>query len=171
VIPDERVVSWDLKTGEQIMNLGTHSSGVRDVVYSPEGDRLAAGTWDGTVTIWDVVTGDQLLIFEAFNHTVFRLVFKPDGSQIATTGESIKIWDANTGDRMLTFEDHDDLIYDIAYSPDGRYLATTSTDGTLRVRALDLEELIDLAESRLTRGWTEEECISYLHLASCPPSE
>jgi WD40 repeat protein len=168
ITPDERVVSWDLKTGEQIMNLGTHSSGVRDVVYNPEGDRLAAGTWDGTVTIWDVVTGDRLFTFEAFNHAVFRLAFKPDGSQIGTIGgESIKIWDANTGDRLLTLEDHSDLIYDGVYSPDGRYLTTASLDGTVRVRALEMEELVALAESRLTRGWTEEECNRFLHLTSC----
>jgi WD40 repeat protein len=144
---------------------------VRDVIYSPEGDRLAAGTWDGTVTIWDTDSGEQLITFEAFNHTVFRLAFNPDGSQIATIGESIKIWDVNTGDRLITFEDHNGPIYDVAYSPDGRYLATASMDGTVRIRALELEELIDLAESRLTRGWTEEECISFLHLASCQPIE
>jgi WD40 repeat protein/serine/threonine protein kinase len=171
VIPDQRVVSWNLKTGEQIMNLETHSSEVRDVAYSPEGDRLAAGAWDGTVTIWDAVTGGQLITFEAFNHTVFRLAFKPDGSQIATIGESIKIWDTNTGDRLLTLEDHNNVIYDVAYSPDGRNLATASMDGTVRIRALELEELIELAESRLTRGWTEEECIRFLHLVNCHPIE
>jgi WD40 repeat protein len=170
VIPDQRVVSWDLKTGEQIMNLGTHSAGVRDVVYSPDGDRLAAAAWDGTVTIWNAVTGDRFLSFEAFNHAVFRLAFNPDGSRLATIGgESIKIWDASTGDRLLTFEDHNDLVYGVEYSPDGRYLATASLDGTVRVRALELDELTNLAGNRLTRSWTEEECKNFLHLASCHP--
>jgi WD40 repeat protein/DNA-binding SARP family transcriptional activator len=170
VTPDQRVVSWDLKTGEQIMNLGTHSAGVRDVVYSPDGDRLAAAAWDGTVTIWNAVTGDRFLSFEAFNHAVFRLAFNPDGSRLATIGgESIKIWDASTGDRLLTFEDHNDLVYGVEYSPDGRYLATASLDGTVRVRALELDELTNLAGNRLTRSWTEEECKNFLHLASCHP--
>lgn len=60
-----------------------------------------------------------------------------------------------TGERLLTFDDHNAEIYDVAYSPDGRYLATASLDDTVRVRMLKLEELIALAESRLTRDWTE----------------
>jgi WD40 repeat protein len=171
-IPDQRIVSWDLTTGEQIKNFETHSSEVRDLAYSPDGDWLAAGAWDGTVTIWDVVSGEKLINFEAFNHSIFRLAFKPDGSQIATVGGvSIKLWDPKTGDRMLTLEDHDDLIYDVAYSPDGKNLATASMDGTVRIRAMELQDLVDLTKSRLTRSWTDEECIRFLHLENCRPDE
>jgi hypothetical protein len=33
---------------------------------------------------------------------------------------------------------------------------------------LDVDELVKLAESRLTRSFTEEECQTYLHLERCP---
>lgn len=167
ILADQRAVSWDFITGEQILNLGPHSAMVRDIGYSPEGDRIAAGTWDGTVTIWDVDTGEELLSFKAFNHTLFRLAFSPEGSQIATSGESVKIWNAYTGERLLFFENYNQPVYDIAYSPDGRYLATASTDGTVRIQVLNVDELIDLARDRLTRSWTEEECKQFLHLESC----
>ncbi|MEJ2758297.1 MAG: hypothetical protein P8046_07430, partial [Anaerolineales bacterium] len=118
----------------------------------------------------DLATGEQLLAFEAFNHAVFRLAFRPDGSQIATSGgTSLKIWDAVTGDRLVTFEDHTAEVYDIAYSPDGMYLASVSLDGTVRIRVLELEELIATAQNRLTRTWTEEECKRFLHQEHCPP--
>jgi hypothetical protein len=32
---------------------------------------------------------------------------------------------------------------------------------------VNIEDLMDLARSRLSRGFTEEECRTYLHLPSC----
>ena len=55
-------------------------------------------------------------------------------------------------------------------SPDGLHLATASYDGTDRIYVLRLEELIALAESRVTRSLTPEECRMYLHLEQCPVS-
>jgi hypothetical protein len=37
-----------------------------------------------------------------------------------------------------------------------------------RVFVLDLNELIRLAHSRVTRTLTEQECRQYLHMESCP---
>jgi hypothetical protein len=34
--------------------------------------------------------------------------------------------------------------------------------------ALDVEELIALARTRVTRGLTEAECQQYLHVEACP---
>lgn len=37
-----------------------------------------------------------------------------------------------------------------------------------RVYILPIDELLTLAQSRLTRTWTEEECRQYLHVETCP---
>jgi hypothetical protein len=58
----------------------------------------------------------------------------------------------------------------LAFSPDGTRLAYTAADGTVRVLALDIDDLIELARSRLTRLWTQNECVTYLHRDSCPAS-
>jgi len=41
-------------------------------------------------------------------------------------------------------------------------------DGVTRSYLLDLEELIQLAEARLTRELTADECERYLHVSRCP---
>jgi hypothetical protein len=56
----------------------------------------------------------------------------------------------------------------LAFSPDGTRLAYTAADATVRVLALDIDDLIHLARSRLTRSWTQEECETYLHRETCP---
>ncbi|MFW6097993.1 MAG: hypothetical protein ACOC9Z_07945, partial [Chloroflexota bacterium] len=59
-------------------------------------------------------------------------------------------------------------LRDVALSPDASYLYTSNRDGELRVYALRLDTLVDLAHSRLTRWWTPEECRQYLHRETCP---
>lgn len=168
---DERVVVWDLDSGDLIQDFGPHEAGVRDIAFSQDGNLLAAGDWNGVLTLWSYPTGEQLFSVEAFNHAIARVEFSPDDSLIAVVGEATKIWDAETGQRLLTLQDHNDLIYDVAFSPDGRHLTTASVDGTVRVHVLVLEELQELAKNRLTRWWTADECQQYLHAPECPLKE
>jgi hypothetical protein len=57
------------------------------------------------------------------------------------------------------------------FTADGKRLMTSGWDGIFRIWALDLEELVGLAESRTTCSLTEEECRQYLHLEACPAGE
>ena len=52
-------------------------------------------------------------------------------------------------------------------SPDGERLVTTSA-GVARVWALDLDDLVEIAEDRVTRSLSDDECQQYLHVPACP---
>ena len=52
--------------------------------------------------------------------------------------------------------------------PDGTHVATTALDGTVRTYTLQTKELVAVAESRLTRRLTVEECRKFLHTNECP---
>jgi hypothetical protein len=56
----------------------------------------------------------------------------------------------------------------ITFSLDGKRLITVSDDGNMRTYLLNLEDELELARSRLTRGWQLAECQPYLHLEACP---
>jgi len=58
-------------------------------------------------------------------------------------------------------------VFGLAFSPDGTKLATESADGTARVWALDLDDLMEIARDQVTRSLTDEECRQYLHLDRC----
>ena len=57
----------------------------------------------------------------------------------------------------------------VVFSPDGSMLASWADDGT-RVWALDIDDLLEIARSEVTRALTEEECRQYLHVEACPSS-
>jgi WD40 repeat protein len=54
-----------------------------------------------------------------------------------------------------------------AFSPDGTRLASLTYDGVVRVWTLDLDELVEIAQRRVTRDLTDAECRQYLHLDTC----
>ena len=41
-------------------------------------------------------------------------------------------------------------------------------DDSVRVWALDIDDLIEIARQNITRSLTDEECRAYLHVESCP---
>jgi WD40 repeat protein len=140
-----------------------------NVVFSPDGGRLATASFDGTAKEWDAVSGKELITLSGHINDVFSVTFSPDGKTIATASidKTAKLWDAATGEELLTLEAPEGLA-SVAFSPDGSQLAVASRDGTARIYLLRLEDLVTLAKHRVTRSLTTEECQQYLHVPTCP---
>src|SRR5690606_23516768 len=93
----------------------------------------------------------------------------PDGTHIATSSsDATLLWDAGSGEQLFTLYGPSQGAARVAFSPDGKYLATQNQDGTTRIYHVHVEDLIALAESRVTRTLTEAECQRYLHTDTCP---
>jgi WD40 repeat protein/class 3 adenylate cyclase len=159
---------WDINTGKELytMTLPWRAWGA---AFSPDGGRLVIGGHYGVTKVFDTATGQELLNVSGHTDTVLATAFSPDGSRVATASAdgTAKLWDAITGRELLTLTGHAGGLGDVAFSPDGTRLVTAG-NGTARVYLLRLEELIALAQSRVTRSLTTEECQKYLHLAECP---
>jgi WD40 repeat protein len=139
------------------------------LAFSPDGTRLATVPPFGPAQIWEVQSGRPLRRLVGHTGAVNDVAFSPDGSTVATASSdgTVRLWQAESGRQTLILRGHDGVVSDVAFSPDGSKLASTGPDGTARVWALDLDDLVAIAERRLTRQFTREECRQYLRDGDC----
>ena len=87
-------LQWQIDSGEILQTFEGHSSDVRQVAFSPEGDILVSGSEDGTIKIWDGKTGRQIGNLEGHLKYVNSVTFSRDGKSLASgsSDNTIKIW-------------------------------------------------------------------------------
>jgi WD40 repeat protein len=131
------------------------------VSWSPDGDRIACFTYDGTGRIWDAATGEELVSLTGQAHEVWKIQWSRSGERIFTYGRdpTIRVWDAVTGAELLRYDLEGYLEADL--SPDGTRIAVNFAPGGL-LKAYPawqtLEELTDYArECCVVRELTEAE--------------
>jgi WD40 repeat protein/class 3 adenylate cyclase len=161
----EHVSLWDWQRGTVRRTIKTS---VGDVAFDPNGGRLALTT-QSSGEIWNTETGERVRTLTGGTAFLSDLAYSPDGAQIAAVGvdSTVRVWDAGTGVQRLVLGGHGNTLVGVAFSPDGSRLASAGFEPTVRVWALDLDDLIDIAEREVTRDLTEEECRQYLH-GPCP---
>jgi WD domain, G-beta repeat len=125
---------WDTSTGQLLDTFPVHLG--MSIAFSPDGKKLAAGSFDQIVRIWDLETRQCYQTFTGNHNWVWSIAFSPDNRTFAT-GSSLegitRLWDIETGECLQVLSGHQDLLWAIAFSPDGKILASCSSDNTIKL--------------------------------------
>lgn len=90
---------WDTSTYTQLRTTPRElSARISALVFSPDGNTLVAGNWDGILELWDVRTGGLLSTHTGHTRQANVLKFSPDGKTLASGSEdgTILLWDWET---------------------------------------------------------------------------
>jgi WD40 repeat protein len=123
----------------------SHAATINGLVYSPNGERLAAASEDGDVWLWDLASGNLLLDLTSETLAAERanyapgtttgyaiggsavndrgITFSPDGNRLAFgNGPAIEVWEIASVHKKLTLDQVDPptLTAHISYSTDGQ---------------------------------------------------
>src|SRR5262249_43412490 len=106
---------------------------------TPDGRRLAAGTYLGTTDVWDLETGTMIKGLEGQTAVVSGLDFSPDGSLLALPSWDgvTRLWDVATNQALAIVAGRTNGAARVRFLPDGRRLAIGYNDGEIEIVDLD----------------------------------
>jgi serine/threonine protein kinase/WD40 repeat protein len=119
----------------------------RAAAISPDGARLAAGDYSGTLRIWELAAAGRSNVVAAHRGLIESAVFSPDGARLASAGadQIIRVHDAGTGARLGEWQGHRATIMALAFSPDGRWLVSGDKRGDVKLWSLQGHTRSDVA--------------------------
>ena len=160
-----RVTIWDWERGEVVRTIRD----VGGVTFDPLGPRIATVGPNGLVEISNVETGSRVVVLHGPTGGVTGVAFSPDGSRVAVphTDGTVRLFDADTGGQQLVLPSLGCTVSRVAFSPGGTKLVSASPCGGLRIWALDIDDLLEIARRAVPKALTDEECRQYLHRDRC----
>jgi WD40 repeat protein/DNA-binding SARP family transcriptional activator len=168
---DRGIRLWDWRRDKLLRRIDGNTIGV---AFDPSGQMLVTTRLiEGVADVWDARTGTHVTALEGHAGIISDVAFDATGERVATasTDGSVRIWDPHTGEQQLALRlAPPQGAGSVSFGPDGTRLVTTWGDDITRVSTLDLDELIDIARSRVTRDLTSVECRRYLHVDTCTAS-
>jgi WD40 repeat protein len=150
---------WDVRTRKPL-GAPFHECGmVFAVAFSPDGKRVALGTWNGA-HVWNLATGKRVGPVMNPGRSVGSVAFSPDGKLVLMNGkdrgivtpEAAGLWNPVTGKRVGPALLHPEGVTAVAISPDGKTVLTGGSDN--KARLWRLHDPVAGAPERVT-AWVE----------------
>jgi WD40 repeat protein/basic membrane lipoprotein Med (substrate-binding protein (PBP1-ABC) superfamily)/DNA-binding SARP family transcriptional activator/energy-coupling factor transporter ATP-binding protein EcfA2 len=150
LVPKEaqEALHQSLQVSRLEMVIAAHTSGIREIKFSPDGERLVSVGKDRDLKIWDTRSGEMLNSVQATNADITSVTYSPGGEYIATTDHdlTVKFWDSQTLTQVKSFEGHDSSLLALAFSPDGESLVTSSSSMVENIFVWDIATNQKIAE-------------------------
>ena len=129
---DHTLRLWNPETGAQLGALN-HPSGVVDLAFSPDGDRIVTSGSDNIVRLWDRHEGRELAELNQASNP-FRLAISPDAQWLAAgdSDNTVVVWNLSTRGVHRRLPYSGDLAV-ITFGRNGQLLTATRDDPAIHI--------------------------------------
>ncbi len=129
---------FDLVTGKPLRQFTGHRDSLYAVALSPDGNKLATGSYDQQIKVWNVADGRELHTLVGHNGAIYDLAFHPQSRVLASASadRTIKLWDTDRGVRLDTLGQPTREQYAVAFSADGKRCYAGGADNRIRIWGL-----------------------------------
>ncbi|MGQ4649057.1 DnaJ domain-containing protein [Lyngbya aestuarii] len=138
------ITPTDAKTSQSwkcLKVLPGHQASVNAIAVSPDGQTLASGSQDKTVSLWSLKTGKQIFTFFGQAGEVCTVAISPDGKTLVAGGfdNMITSWKLETKALVCSFfqrnspYSHLGFVSSIAFSQDRKIVVSASGDRTIKL--------------------------------------
>jgi serine/threonine protein kinase/DNA-binding SARP family transcriptional activator/WD40 repeat protein len=169
-VNETEIVVYEVVTWKEVVRRPLEEAWLSKVVFTPDGRNLIGiSDAEASVVVVDTATWEQSAVLTGHRGNLRDVDVSPDGRLIASSDSTglVRIWEVSTGEALqgIPFEQ---TVENVEFV-DERHLLVTETDGPAAyVMTVDVDELLEIARSRVTRDLTDEECRTYLHVDACP---
>ncbi len=108
-------VTPDTQITDQNVSLLGHTDILQGITFSPDGNKVATSSADGSVRLWDVKTGKALRVLIGHKNTVFGVRFLANGTDLITASQdrTLRLWDIETGITKRVLQGHTGGVTDV----------------------------------------------------------
>lgn len=140
---DGYVKLWD-SSDFQLTREWRMSNSVRGVAFSPEGDRLIAGSRDGVISVFNL-DGPESIAKATQPGAIYGVAWSNDGLSVASVGSDggVRVWDAVSLQGRQSLFGHKGPVYSLRFSPIDNRLATAGWSGDVRLWDIDTGEQLE----------------------------
>ncbi|WP_016952361.1 caspase family protein [Anabaena sp. PCC 7108] len=124
------------KSWEEKSKIPAHKRLIWQVSFSPDGEKLASASWDGTINLWSK-QGELLASSANIGKSFYSVSFSPDGKLLASgdADKNVIIWEyeGNSLTQKQVLPNHTNDVRSVSFSPDGKWLASADLDNVIKL--------------------------------------
>jgi len=118
-----------------IARMTGHVQLVNAACFSPDGQWIASGSFDGSIRLWNGKTGKFVATLRGHVGAVYQLAWSGDSRLLASGSKdsTVKVWETKTRKLKEDLPGHADEVYTVDWSPDGERVASGGKDRNLKM--------------------------------------